>query len=229
MHNWMVKESTVNDYLTACRDADINNFKRDDRLTRIWEHCPYRIAMSYYRYVAGAIPEFLDKKYTNDYKGNPIISDFGGHSFSASTMQYIGVMVKIVMKVRQNLSNISICEIGGGYGGQCMTIFDVFKPKSYTIIDLPEVTELQKRYLTGIDGVECVSEIPKKRKYDLVISNYALSEIPDNKAYIDKVCMKSQSGYITCNTDFVKLPKSLGSKKHPDIEGERESNYILTW
>ena len=93
------------------------------------------------------------------------------------------------------------------------------------MIDLPEPLALQRRYLDGYP-VELFSE-PTGQKYDLVISNYAISEIPDNKLYIDEVLRKSLHGYITCNTDLVKLDWS--HKKLPDIPGERKTNYVLVW
>jgi len=120
------------------------------------------------------------------------------------------------------LDGMRICEIGGGYGGQCKMICERYKPGCYHIIDLPEVCELQRRYCDA----ECYTE-PTGQEYDLVISNYALSEIIDNKPYIDGVLRKSKHGYIACNTDFVQL--DWPHFKYMDIEGERKENYILVW
>lgn len=130
-----------------------------------------------------------------------------------------------IVKNFGSLDGMRICEIGGGYGGQAKAILDVYKPASYRIIDLLEVCKLQSRYLLGT--IVTPSPLLYNEDYDLVISNYALSEIPDNKLYIDEVVKRSKHGYITCNTDFVKL--DFPHSRHPDIEGERETNYILVW
>jgi putative sugar O-methyltransferase len=225
MPEWMVTESIIKDYLTACKEADINDFKRDKRLTAIWEHCPKHVAWQYYLFIMDNLAELLEYNYTNDKRGNPLLHEFDKYKFSTSTLQYIGVMVNIIKLCKITLDGKRIVEIGGGYGGQCMTIMDIFKPKCYHIIDLPEVSDLQSRYLAGYKGVKCLTKASGE-EYDLVISNYALSEIKDNNDYIDQVCMKSQSGFITCNTDFVTIPHA---KRHPDMKGERETNYILTW
>lgn len=118
-----------------------------------------------------------------------------------------------------------ICEIGGGYGRLAQMIVEKFNPECYHIIDLPEVCELQQRYLAG-QPIESYTK-PTGQEYDLCISNYALSEIPDNKLYIDEVLRKSKNGYITCNTNLVKLDWTY--IVCPDIKGERETNFILIW
>jgi len=138
--------------------------------------------------------------------------------------QYKAVMERLV-ELFGSLDGMRICEIGGGYGGQAKMIWDIFEPPVYHIIDLPEVCDLQKRYLEDT-RVKCFTK-PTGLYYDLVISNYALSEIPDNKHYIESVLKKSKHGYITCNTDFVKL--YFKHNRMPDIPGERSTNYVLWW
>jgi hypothetical protein len=120
---------------------------------------------------------------------------------------------------------IRIVEIGGGYGYLAKLIVERVKVECYHIIDLPETCDLQRRYLNGLP-VECFTE-PTGQNYDLVISNYALSEIPDNRVYVDKVLRKSKWGYITCNTDYFKPDWEV--YRIPDIYGERLTNYTLIW
>lgn len=221
--NWMVKGDTLRDYLEACKTADIKNFKRDPRLTKIFEHASIEQGAAYLSLILRQTPELFKHNFTNDLYGNPYLYEYileGGY-FSPSTLQYIGVLSNLITKFG-SLDGMRIVEIGGGYGGQCRTIMDVFKPECYTIIDLPEVCELQRKYCAA----KCQSLIYNE-SYDLVISNYALSEIPDNKQYIDGVLRKSTHGYITCNTDMVQL--DWPHEKQPDIITERETNYILTW
>ncbi len=220
MLNWIVKGQQLESYLQACRDAvaNITTFKQDERLHAIFEHCPKYIADEYYQ----VIPEpLLNKGWTNDFYGSPKLHNYGQKKYSTSTLQYIGVLANLINHFG-SLNGLRIVEIGGGYGGQCRTIYDMFTPECYHIIDLPEVCELQKKYCQA----SCFTE-PTGQQYDLVISNYALSEIVNNSLYIEQVVKKSEHGYITCNTDLVQL--DFQHSRHPDIKGERETNYILVW
>lgn len=154
----------------------------------------------------------------DDIQSNPVLMNMFN-----KPEQYKVVYERLV-ELFGSLNGMHIIEIGGGYGGQAKVICDDCKVKSYTIIDLPEVCDLQRRFLKDYP-VECISFI-EGRACDLVISNYALSEIPDNSMYMRAVVNKSIHGYITCNTDFVNIPFA---QRIADIPGERETNYVLWW
>ena len=222
---WMVKDKVLTDYLQACKEADLSNFKRDARLKKIFEHSTERQGIDYLNKVYQENISLFDNEFTNDKIGgaNKYFSD--KVEYSPSTLQYIGVLSNLITHFG-SLDNLRIVEIGGGYGGQARTILDIYKPACYHIIDLYEVTLLQSRYLKEFDCVDCFTQ-PTGQEYDLVISNYALSEIKDNDEYMKQVVMKSKHGYITCNTDFVKLP--FEHKRLPDIPSEAKENYILVW
>lgn len=218
----MVDGSTLQKYLEACRECDINTFKRHPHLTAIWEHCSDEIAYEYLRQIAIDNAWLLNRKWTNDHKGNAHVKSWQLIDASASTIQYIGVLSNLI-KLFGPLDGLRICEVGGGYGGQARTIMDVYKAACYHIIDLPDVCKLIKRY---IDDVE-VFDAPTGLEYDLLISNYALSEIREQGKYMTYCVMKSKMGYITCNTDLVKLP--IPHQRMADVKGERDTNYILYW
>lgn len=225
---WMIRGQRLTDYLAACKEAAtgdlFHHFKRDKRLTAIFEHTTVEQAKTCLALILKQTPWILDKAYTNDLYGDPVMYNFGaGHYYSAPTLQYAAVLSNL-LHLFGPLDGLRIVEIGGGYGGQCRTILDVYKPGSYTILDLEEPALLQRRYL-GVSG--CVRWCAGTNdNYDLCISNYALSEIKDNQHYIDTVLSRCKHGYITCNTDFVKLPWE--HKILPDITGE-ENNKILVW
>ena len=100
---------------------------------------------------------------------------------------------------------MNIVEIGGGYGGTAPIIEKLFKPRSYTIIDLPGPLQLTKKFL----NVQKMSwgwylkprQIALFSHYDLVISNYAFSECTteNQEDYLERILSKSKNGYITCN------------------------------
>lgn len=219
--NWMVKGAVLNEYLDACKNADLKTFKRDIRLNRIFEHASVEQGKAYLDLILKQTPELLTNTFTNDLQGNPVTYRYMEHwAVSPSTLQYIGVLSNLITRFG-SLDGKRIVEVGGGYGGQCRTVWDVFEPLYYDIIDLPEVEELQRKYLGGY-----YMNPPSGVEYDLFISNYALSEIPDNKKYID-LARRCKHGYITCNTDMVKL--DWPHERIPDIITERETNYILIW
>ncbi len=221
--NWMVKGDVLANYLEACKTADLATFKRDPRLTAIFEHATVTQGEAYYKHVLKTNPALLSNTFTNDVVGNPIMLGWGARLYaSCSTLQYIAVLANLI-ELCGTLDGLRIAEVGGGYGGQCRTVLDVFKPKCYHIVDLLEVLELQCRYISDYPVGALL--LPPPDNYDLFISNYALSEIPNNTAYIE-LASRCKHGYITCNTDFVTLPWE--HKRQPDITGE-PNNYILSW
>jgi len=228
---WMVKDKTLSDYLQGCKEAakDLRNFKRDPRLTAIWEHTNTKLGESYFNLIRKNNRDLFNYPgmFDGEDIGNPVMEPFGHLYCSASTLQYIGVLSNIIDWCGPQ-NGKRIIEIGGGYGGQCQILQAYFRPETYTIIDLPEVCELQNAYLEYFNSVhESVSDIPNG-KWDLVISNYALSEIKDplQSEYVERILKNSKHGYITCN---IPIPSLTWGEKMPDIKGERESNFIVTW
>jgi len=227
--DWMVTGSDLHNYLQACREINMSTFKQDNRLTKIFEHSTKRQGREYLKIILNQHPEWLKFDFTNDAIGNPTTHDFGLVRASASTLQYIGVLSNLVKRFGP-LNGLRIVEIGGGYGGQCRTILDMFQPACYHLIDLPEVVGLQRMYLGAhpckAGEVEFLTE-PNGRGYDLVISNYALSEVRDNDRYMTEVVERSKHGYLTCNTNLVQL--NFKHDRFPDLVSEAVNNFILVW
>jgi len=200
-------------YLDVCKKAAQNDnifnlFKRHPDYTVVLEHVWYECGLDCLTeieknspYLLDYIPYFI----TNDTVGNPNkywYKDLN-ENVSPTTLRYIKVLGDL-MNLFGTLDDMDIVEIGGGYGGQCKIIHDIAKPRSYTIIDLPEVLLLTKKYLTRfeIPNIKYVSPKDlKKGKYDLCISNYAFTEVVRNfqNIYIENVIKGSDRGYITCN------------------------------
>lgn len=120
-----------------------------------------------------------------------------GH-FSPYTLRYVSILGQMA-DLLGSFDNKRIVEIGGGYGGQCIAIKTVYKPASYTIIDLPETNMLQRRFLgeLGHHDVTCVSEAPDQ-DWDVVISNWALTECSKSiqQGYIEKVLKRGKQGFM---------------------------------
>ena len=165
---------------------------------------------------------------------------------SPSTLRYIKVLSDLI-KIFGNLDGFKIAEIGGGYGGQCKIINDYFNIKNYHIIDLPEVNLLSKKYLQklNINNVRFSTSkdlIPED--YDLVISNYAYTELDRELQDIYKLNIidNSKNGYLTCNfisnlfidnSDFYSREELVNLKEKVEIFKEEplshSNNFLLTW
>ena len=198
----LVNEAVINENI-------FNTFKRHPWYTPILEHVNYDDGIKYLDIIRKEYDFLLkniDKYKTNDNIGSPVKYDFGLGEMSATTLRYIKVLGDLT-KQFNDLNGLDVVEIGCGYGGQCKIILDTFDVKSYTIIDLPIVLELIKKYLTrlniNMDKIifKDITTLNDDEKYDLFISNYAYTECSDDirDIYFKKVISKSNMGYLTAN------------------------------
>lgn len=136
----------------------------------------------------------------NDTIGKPLKQLFDNFSTcEATNLRYIlhSFLILDYMK-KNNMNDIDIIEIGGGYGGLCYflnkfsSLFDI-TIKSYTMLDLLLASQLQQKYLDNFDikNVKCyqLDNLDNLNKNSFLISNYAFSEISVDiqKQYINNV------------------------------------------
>jgi hypothetical protein len=84
-----------------------------------------------------------------------------------------------------DLNDLSVIEIGGGYGAYCKEFHKWARVKDYTIVDTKSMMRFAKAYLEA-ENIPCTfidteGELPDKH-YDLLISNVCISEIPEAHA-----------------------------------------------
>jgi len=207
-------------------DKKFQKFKKSPAYREVLEHVTQDQALQYIDQIKEISPEMLSadslkSASMNDVVGSPIIFDFGKYGdYSGPTVRYLYVCAHI--KSLFDIDKIeNIAEIGGGYGGQALVYNQMFNYNSYTIFDLEPVCRLVDKYLGnffltgGINALD-INKFPLgEKKFDLVISNYAFSELPKKlqKIYLNKVILNSKCGYMTMNTGY-------------DIKGfRRESRY----
>ena len=215
MENLFTKTSISdeNKFKTLCKNAYENDtifdgFKSNTSFTEILEHTTYDQGIGYISEIEKDTKVDLNLMYKfkdNDTQGNPkkyIFKDPYGE-ISPSTIRYIKVLNDMI-NLFGDLSNFSIVEIGVGYGGQSKIIQDHFNIKEYNYVDLPEVLNLTKKYLKkynykNLNFLDFTS-LPDK-SYDLIISNYAITECSQEiqDLYVEKIISKSKHGYITGN------------------------------
>jgi hypothetical protein len=238
-------------HLAATNEKVFNNFKREPVFTNILEHVGYELGLEYLNYIKKEYPEILlqsDYFRENDLLGNPVIYDYGQSGwFSPTTLRYMKVAGDLKKRFG-DLSQMHIVEIGGGYGGQCKILAELCGFASYTLIDLPQVNELSKKYLDilGLEKVKHIdcSDLNSVGVYDLVISNYAFSEIDreGQQKYLEKVILPTKKGYMTINfisklfglesltlIELMSLFRNRGEKMERENPISNSKNIMFTW
>lgn len=238
------------DYKNVCvnavnDDAVFNTFKTHVDYREILEHVSYEQGLEYLDVLKcrGYRPADIHTAQIHNTIGGPKLFDYGEYGkLSPTTLRYFKVMSDIedVMDLR----NARIAEIGVGYGGQ----FALLNKKwgcSADLYDLPEVLALTDKYLQrcGVSNYNLMESIESSCTYDLVISNYAFSElhsILQNK-YLINILSRSVHGYLTCNFCGNELPhwplskyrETLSHNKNFNIVDEfpltYKDNKIITW
>lgn len=230
----------------AASDTDFDRFRTNEVYRYILEHTSLEQAAGYITCVAQQSPhlfDYLDHFRANDKFGGAEIFNFQEPigPFATSTWRYIKVVSDLSMMFG-DCRNFRIVEIGGGYGGQCAAISYLFPFIEYIIFDLPEPLSLQRKFLgrLGIKNVAFLTEesLPEVLDCDLVISNYALSELvkPLAHRYIDCCVSHAKRAYLTCNQiaadtlskdEFMtRLPLAVATAEMPLTHRD---NYILSW
>jgi putative sugar O-methyltransferase len=156
-----------------------------------------------------ALLDRLDAFRGNDAVGAPDLSAYPEGLISPTTWRYIKV-VSDLQVLFGSLDGWHIAEIGVGYGGQCKVLTEAHAVGSYTFYDLEPVTRLAAKYAraAGSPAADTLHLADFRMlgqdapvTYDLVISNWALSECVTavQDMYIEHVLRRSRHGYITYN------------------------------
>lgn len=213
--NWNINPTETENYLKACKDfcEDENlflNFKKNKDFQVILEHLSPQEGGYYFDRITEDLKSdqsIIDKFKENDLFGNPSkhLYESYGH-ISPSTIRYISNLSDI-KKYFSGIKFDKIVEIGGGYGGLAKTLNCYYDYKQYILADLPEVNQLSKKYLNLFPKLknkifhrDCFN-FEKELNIDLVISNYALSELSfdSQKEYYDKIIVNAEHFYIMYN------------------------------
>lgn len=203
--------SKDNSYIAICRlactDDDVfDNLKRKKEYTTVLEHTPAKMGESYIAQTSTqVVNDNWDKFAINDMLCNPTVLSYSKGFFSPSTLRYVKILDDLI-RFDMNPDNMNVVEIGVGYGGQYTVIKSVTNPKSYTFIDLPDVLPLVNKYIGKLKlnhDIELINayDVKKMNPFDIVISNYALSECNQQiqEMYLENVLKFAKKGYILYN------------------------------
>lgn len=244
-------------YIVSVKEAVSNydsfvKFKTDPRYTAILEHVSVQQGAEYLEVIKTDSPDLLIK--INDFKENDLVGGAAVINYeqvglvSPSTLRYLKVSSDL-KKFFGNHVMTHISEIGVGYGGQFLINDKIFRFDEYHLFDLLPVLDLTSKYLESFVinnsyRTFLLNQHSGKNEYDLVISNYAFSELPSKLQikYIEKVLSKSKRGYLTMNSglpnsafQYDKLSITELEKYLPKFQIVSENplthpgNYIIVW
>ena len=208
-------------YLNLCKNAASNddifqNFRNLKEYKNILEHVDRDLAVKYLENIKN-ISDLSNKdifKVCNllSNVGNPELVQLieGENPVSTTSLRYLNVALDIKTKFNQNTFN-HIVEIGPGYGGQSIILQEFFNIDKYTYIDLPDVNKLIEKFINShkinfMTEHKTLNDDFDDNNYDLVISNYAFSEL-DYKLQsfsINNIINKSKYCYMIINSDAFK-------------------------
>ncbi len=235
--NWTCLDMTATDSyaevcLEACEDDEVfKTFKTDSRYTPVLEHvCPEEGE----KYIEGILQydldvDLIDLFKENDKLGGSQVVEYGDPfgKISPSTLRYIKNTLDIAHFVGEGEIN-KIVEIGGGYGGLCKTISCLCDFEEYHIYDMEPASKLQKKYLYNFNVGDKVffhsNPTEKTEDIDLVISNYAYSELnlELQDLYYENVIKNSKKVYMILNKGQVSRQVLLErAEEHFEIKVEK--------
>lgn len=243
-------------YLTSIQNILKNqklyeNFKRNHLYKETLEHVSEKDGAEYLEILRTNNIEIfnhaLETVLLSDNQGNPIKFRYSECQIplSPTTLRYVKVASDLEKLFGKELG--SVVEIGCGYGGQTLVNDQLLKVHNATLFDLPLVNKLIDRYLDAylLNGKYKTTTLNKENatKYDLIISNYAFSELPKELQlkYIDKILAHCKKGYLTMNSGLGndrsngKLSIKELSSLLPQFEIFEEKpltgidNYIIVW
>lgn len=200
-------------------DYEFRRFKTHPEIIDIIETTSYESGINYLNHILNKNKQKIDNKAIEIFKfidklGHPYRYDFGIPGvISPSVLRYYSIMGDIE-RLHGSLDDKIVVEIGSGYGAQSLMLKSFYNIKKYIIIDLPEVIELNKKYLaeSGMDLREYEfytsddllgdnTDIIEYIQSHYVISNFAFSECYTNiqKCYIEKILNQTENFYMLVN------------------------------
>jgi hypothetical protein len=231
----------------------LSNFRRKYDYREILEHVTYTQGKSYLEQIQEYSPqnyiELIEKNRANDLFGNPYEYQYPGVGrVSPTTLRYISTAIDIFETIRLNKESV-VAEIGVGYGGQAAILERMYGIRNYSAFDLPLVIQLSNVYLNSVNSklkfTSSGLSSDKNTTWDVVISNYAFSELHRDLqlSYIERVIAKSKSGYMIMNSGQSNITGRSEGKLSldeirnyiPNLQVKEEvpltgpDNYIIYW
>ena len=248
------------DYIQSVREAvaspaAFTRFKQDARYQYVLEHLSLDKGLECLAILEAKYPDLLVRSIVglNDMVGSPTTYPslvVHGIPVSPSSLRYLKIVGDLLSIYPGKLpSGLKIAEIGVGYGGQCLLLDAVLPQARFTLFDLPPVLELASKYLEchlmqGSYTTTSLNRCSGQQEYDLVVSNYAFSELPSavQRVYLEKVLTGAGHGYMIMNSgregcafqgDHLSVDQIREYLPQIRVEQEEPSthpgNYVIRW
>jgi len=232
------------------KEKHFNRFKKNIIYREILEHVSFADGQRYLSILEkrdDILEKALKTVLISDDLGGPVKYFYDGYSYplSPTTLRYC----KVASDLRHLFGNHlgKVAEIGCGYGGQALVNDQLLEVESAFLFDLPLVNQLIEKYLDsflfhGSYKTGVINHV-NNMSFDLVISNYAFSEMPARLQliYAKKIMAESKSGYLTMNSGLGGL-RSAGKLSVSELRSilpefylfEEEpitspDNFIIAW
>ncbi len=200
-------------------DISNSNFKSDQYYTVVTENVTFDVGNVILNIICNEFNNIFINNLNlisnvcslNDSIGKPTLYNYKYlNNIAPTNLRYIYHSLLILSHIKElNLNDVSLIEIGGGYGGLALFInklsvlFNI-NIKSYTIYDLPEVCSLIDKFSNELNLNITTSNILNttiNHESSFLISNYAYSELPlqIKKTYIDKIFNCINNGLLIWN------------------------------
>lgn len=213
-------------------EQEFNNFRQKLGSTGILEgdaNCgELWLNMILNKFGGNILKEKLPLFKRNDIYGNPIIKNYGEYgNVCPFTFLYIWQGLNAINKFKTTKFD-KIVEIGTGYGALCIIIDSLCEYKEYVMVDLPDVIELNRKYLSNFPEIyKKVTFIPCNNlneitNVDLFLSFAAISECNTETQleYFNKIIKNAKYAYLSYNRnnpEFFNVVSSLFTINNEDI------------
>lgn len=191
-------------------EKPFKTFRKNFYYRQILEHVNYELGSKYFNLLSSqSKKELLEHQELKSLSkvGSPRRYFFPELGFISPTMIRYQYVSQEFRRLFGDSIGDSIAEIGVGFGGQFAVLEKNFSFSTYSMFDLPQVIKLTNKVITAAGSpvdkiVECDIDAPNITACDLVISNYAFSELPIaiQDGYIKGVLSKAKRGYLIMNS-----------------------------
>ena len=238
---------------TVRDDKKLDKFRRAYSYRMILEHVDFKLG---YEYLSRLTPTTI-AFYLNDPTLKNLSKVGSPRVYYYPQVGWISPTVIRYLYVTQRFLDLfsskgvqKVGEIGIGFGGQFAITSKSLPLTEYSLYDLPAVLTLAEKtigkanLLNGSFKQQSIDPVVPN-SFDLVISNYAFSELPAEvqRDYISKIFKNTPCGYLTMNSGRSDVTgRSFGKMSLAEIKAaipgceilEEEpltgpDNYILVW
>ena len=204
--------SDADEFISICKAAYQNDqiferFRRNRQYRTILEHVTWKQGKKYQACIKNLelYSQIFPALRRQGKVGGPFRYRYKPIGYISPTqLRYLKVLDDL-HNMYGSLSGFKIGEIGIGFGGQAAVILSFYDDLKYHFYDLPEVLDLASKFLSVSNVVASPTKndgrSPIPTRFDLVISNYAFSELSRKvqDLYIENVLSETKHAYITWN------------------------------